>query len=108
MGVDWYACSHCGETYPDCGRCGTCANCEQTYCGGCYDEFVEKYGLLDESDERSRWYGEALPECDHCNGTIVSDSELLAFVLRNLGIDREVFLEEYRVIKKEDDALSQQ
>lgn len=108
MGVDWYACPSCRETYPDCGHHGTCIGCEQTYCGGCFDDFAEKYGLIDDSHDRYSWYGQALVECDHCNGTIVSDSELLTFVLGNLGIDREALLEEYRVIKKEDDALSQQ
>lgn len=24
MGVDWYTCANCRETYPDCGYCWTC------------------------------------------------------------------------------------
>lgn len=108
MGVDWYACPSCEETYPDCGHHGTCISCEQTYCGGCFDEFAEKYGLIDEDHERYSWYGEVLRECDHCNGTIVSDSDLLAFALSKLDQEKEDLLAEYRASTKGDDALSQQ
>ncbi|TPG88133.1 hypothetical protein EEL32_10235 [Brevibacillus laterosporus] len=106
MGVDWRVCPHCGDTYSDCGRYGTCSNCESSYCGSCFGDFVQVYGLIDESHERFKLFGESLPECDHCNGKIISDDEILAFALSKLGIDRDTLIEEYRANKKGDDALS--
>lgn len=86
MGVDWYTCNHCNDTYSDAGHYGSCSKCEDRYCGSCYDEFVEKYGLIDEDHEQYSYYGESLPECDYCNGTEVDDSELLDFALEMLGM----------------------
>ncbi|OPH61883.1 hypothetical protein BC351_01175 [Paenibacillus ferrarius] len=95
MGVDWYTCNHCEGTFSDAGHYGQCSNCEDSYCGDCYDEFIEKYGTIDKTHERYSMYGSSLIECDHCNGTEVSESELLTHALMKLNISRDELKEEY-------------
>ena len=67
MGVDWYPCCICDETFPDCGSYTHCINCEDMICGRCYEEQKEKYGIIGKDHEKIDYYGEdALNKCDSC------------------------------------------
>lgn len=66
MGVDWYSCVICGETFPDCGTYYNCA-CGCKICSHCYGDQLEKYGTVDENSEDADNFGdEALKKCDDC------------------------------------------
>ncbi len=90
MGVDWYSCSDCGETFPDCGGYTSCI-CGEMFHEGCADDLREEFGTVDE-DMGDGWddYGEnALRACPSCSKTIVRDSELLEYISEHLSIDLE-------------------
>ncbi|MGG2091355.1 hypothetical protein AB1283_01135 [Bacillus sp. S13(2024)] len=73
MGIDYCHCDSCGENFPDVvhhGHCGKCGNC---YCGSCYDDEVETYGL-DEHEEELR-------ECCECCESATKEKELELTVL---------------------------
>ncbi|EPD81334.1 MULTISPECIES: hypothetical protein [unclassified Paenibacillus] len=95
MGVDWYTCKNCDNTFHDAGNYGCCSKCEEMYCGKCYDAFIKKYGEIDEDNEEYAIYGESLPECDWCNGKKVEDSDLLNFALEKLCMKRSKLKKEY-------------
>lgn len=99
LGVDYYSCKNCEETFPDCGHYGHCSKCETMFCGNCYDKFVKTYGEIDKSHARYSWYGVSLPECDHCNGKKVNDSDLLKFALGKLKVTKTALKKEYVKIK---------
>ena len=40
MGVDYYICQHCNETFPDCGPHGNCGKAH-FLCGSCMDKLPE-------------------------------------------------------------------
>ena len=83
MGVDYFSCVRCGETFPDCGDYVSC------YCWGvwCSDEYAEKDGFMrpnedaDDSNEES--------SCKFCREEDVADDALLKHCLKMLDISRE-------------------
>ena len=88
MGVDYYNCSICGVIFNDCGSFGYCDNCENMLCDDCHEAQVEKYGEVGEKGENR--YGEgAAAKCDLCSGAIISDSDIIAFLLGKAGTTRE-------------------
>jgi hypothetical protein len=74
MGVDFYACQNCGETYPDCGDYFTCSTCESSFCsdecGGCQ---------VADDDTTS---------CVLCRVEVILDSDLLDFLLKGHNLTR--------------------
>lgn len=81
MGVDWYACAGCNETYPDCSYYFTCSDCERGYCSdGCGGREVTK-----EADQK---YKEET-SCIFCRGDVVDDAEMVAFLLGRLDMTRD-------------------
>lgn len=75
MGVDYDICDVCGDTYPDCGRYGSCEGCGKTWCGVC-DRKIETF-----------WYGDD-GYCDLCLNTKVPEptrDEVYDYALELLG-----------------------
>jgi len=90
MGVDFYACGICGDTFPDCGEYGTCAKCEENICSSCHDEQLGKYGSVDEdSDEAMDFGDDALCECDLCSDKVVHDSDILNYLLKYTSLTKD-------------------
>lgn len=94
MGVDWYSCSECGETFPDCGEYCVCEECGTWWCS---EKCAEKGGAEVDDDSESYTY---IVSCKFCREEDAPDSELLAFVLSRLDIDRRSFVYEYYESKK--------
>ncbi len=91
MGVDWYPCSDCGETFPDCGSYVSCGSCGSMFHDQCADDLREEFGTVSE-DMGSGWndYGEdALRSCAECSNTIVHDDVLLEHIANKYEIDLE-------------------
>lgn len=57
MGVDWYGCEVCGDTFSDAGDYGWCAKCGSRMCQYCTDKMIAEYGAVNE-DENEEYYDE--------------------------------------------------
>ncbi|MGG2024178.1 hypothetical protein AB1282_00515 [Gottfriedia sp. S16(2024)] len=93
MGVDFYACNNCGDTFPD---CGDFTGCE---CGTrwCCDECAETEGYRHEEDgytpPGSEWEQET--SCNFCRNEDFEDYDLLTFAIGKLGLSREDLIKLY-------------
>jgi hypothetical protein len=88
MGVDFYSCHRCGDTFPDCG------NYEECECGIRWDSDYcasEEGFITSELDED----GNRETSCDFCRGESAEDAELLQYALEKLGLSRNDLEEEY-------------
>lgn len=96
MGIDFYACKNCGETFPD---CGDYENCE---CGvnWCSRECADADGLKEEPQGfKPKWSSyEQETSCKFCREEDFSDEELLSYCLKELKLSRDELIEEYKKI----------
>lgn len=97
MGVDFYACNNCGDTFPDCGDYTSC-ECGHNWCS---DECAEAEGWRQEEEEftpeGSRWSQET--SCSYCRKEDFGDLALLDFCLELLGKTREEIILQYKNIR---------
>jgi len=91
MGVDWYPCESCGETFPDAGYFVSC-ECGYRWCS---DECAESDGVRPEEDgftpKGSEWEQET--SCKFCRGEDFEDYEILLEAFNLLGKSREEIIE---------------
>jgi DNA-directed RNA polymerase subunit RPC12/RpoP len=83
MGVDWYPCANCGDTFPDCGHYWSCETCGHMICSRCEKEIIKRDEETEDEDV-----------CPFCNDEIATDYELLCYALRKLGMTREELVAE--------------
>ncbi len=70
MGVDWYTCASCHETFNDCGNFFGC-DCGEMYCSPkCGDR---------EGD------GDGNTTCEVCRGEVVTDEQLIEYLVKISG-----------------------
>jgi hypothetical protein len=86
MGVDFYACQNCGDTYPDCGYYFTCTGCESNFCS---DKCGKKISLDEESE-----YAKTLTSCVFCRYEEVTDRQVLLFLCKKYNIVEEDAIKE--------------
>lgn len=79
MGVDWYPCNACRETFPDCGEYWRCGNCGTMWCS---EDCSNKHGYKQVDNEE-------LDSCHFCRGEDASDRTLLEFALEILKVSRK-------------------
>lgn len=72
MGVDYYACSKCGETFGDCGVYYNCITCGLRYCEHCD-------GHLEEDEDSETIL------CKYCNPKNVNDDDMLKYFIEKSG-----------------------
>jgi hypothetical protein len=88
MGVDWYSCNYCGDTFSDAGYFKSC-ECGNKWCS---DECAEADGRIYSEDEESYELS-----CNYCRGEDFSDYELLQYLMARLGIStREEVVKAYK------------
>lgn len=96
MGVDYYSCNFCGETFPDCGHY---VNCECGY-NWCSEECAEADGYIykewEEDGEEKESYS-----CNFCREEDFESSELLQFALEKLNLTREDLVDEFKKSKQD-------
>lgn len=68
MGVDWFSCSACGDTFPDCGyyiQCEACGYMFGPCCGSslCHKEIEEQGEIFD---------SETIEDCPGCAGQLTT------------------------------------
>ena len=94
MGVDYYACESCGDTFPDCGDFVSC-ECGKRWCS---DECAEADGHQEEEDgftpEGSKWSQET--SCNFCRKEEFEDYDLLELAQELLGKSRHDLIELYK------------
>ena len=110
MGVDFYTCNRCGETFPDCGPYVSCEGCGTVWCcdecaeeDGFVAEYCKKYdvyGYEDMNNEREirgcdySYCSDSCPEyvgesCKYCRNEDYDDLTLLNKALELLKMSRE-------------------
>lgn len=107
MGVDYYSCNYCGETFPDCGDYTYC-ECGNSWCSDeCATEegYVKEYCKLgydvednEEEDCCHECYGCSFhveTSCNYCRNEDYSNETLLDYALDLLGISRSNLIERY-------------
>lgn len=95
MGVDFFTCDNCGETFNDCGDYAHCETCGQYLCPDC----MRKYGvghsmIMPNKDSEDDGYD----PCPFCTKQIVNDKSLLEFALKELKTTREDLAKKYKEI----------
>lgn len=97
MGVDYYVCNCCEDTFPDVGRFVSC-NCGYRWCSA---DCAEEEGYRQEEDgfipEGSKWTQDT--SCNYCRKENHDDSALLHFALKLLGKTRENLILEFNKSK---------
>src|ERR1700712_889579 len=92
MGVSFYPCASCNQTFTTSGDFHSCDSCGLMFCVNCFDD--EGFKWLDEDTKQ---YEEAkLKACPICSQRIVTDSDLLKFVLKKLDMTRAKAEAEFR------------
>jgi len=91
MGVDFYSCKECGETFPDCGEYFTCKGCYKHFCDGkCAGAKPLTAEFKDSCECGDFDAGECSCElCSYCLGEKVTDADLLKYALKSLKLTRD-------------------
>lgn len=98
MGVDWYPCAVCNETFPDCGPHGNCEICGSMFCRQCDPGRIHEEDYVDDDGNTdSKALDQArLDACPLCSKQVVTDESLVSFLLDKLGWSRKKAEKEYR------------
>jgi hypothetical protein len=94
MGVDFYSCSNCRETFPDCGYYFTCSQCEHMFCSN--DCGGREYVKDENGEHKTSRYGEELTSCILCRKEDATSDQLLHFLLAKFGLTRDQAMEMYK------------
>lgn len=101
MGVEWYTCKSCEDTYCDAGLYGTCAGCEEHYCNSCHKSNKNKYGTVEDGSKEADYFGSnASKQCEFCSGDVIEDSTLLNFALELLEVSYDELVHRYKGVQK--------
>ena len=116
MGVDYYSCKNCGETFPDCGDFTYCS-CGKRWCDDncakeddyCQEECILGYevddGCPQDEDECDK---DNCKDCEHyihrgckyCREEDFDDNTLLEYSLQLLNKTRYELIQDYKNTKK--------
>ena len=116
MGVEYYTCNYCGETFSDCGRYVSCESCGTKWCDEeCAEAdgyIAEHCGLHPDLDtyDLMRQYrkehcnfdscadcGYFVPDsCKYCREEDFDDDVLLEYALHLLNMSREEIISRYK------------
>lgn len=93
MGVDFYTCANCGDTFPDCSYYFSCYICYHHFCSNeCGDRKVEE----NPRDPDGSLGYEEITTCKLCRKEDATDHQLLNFLLGHFKLTREQAMELYR------------
>lgn len=102
MGVDYFNCPICNSIFNDCGPFGWCSQCERRLCGDCHAKQIERYGQVQENSYAANDYGDdAVLQCDCCSGKIISDSDIIDYLLEDSGTSKEDVIDAIKKQRKE-------
>jgi len=78
MGVDFYTCPVCEDTFPDCGEYYECEYCNTRFCS----DKCANLKIIDPENEDDK-------NCQLCRKEYATDSELLRFMLKRSNLTRK-------------------
>lgn len=91
MGVDFYVCKRCGDTFPDYGRYESCESCGNKWCS---QQCAQEDGLREELyEDEDDCYEQT---CSYCRAEKADDHTLFLFLLTHFCVTREEVLEEWK------------
>ena len=90
MGIDYYVCDVCGETFPDCGEYYTC-ECGRLYCS---EECATSDEVEDYPDDVDGDYN--FESCKYCRGEAFTDIDILNYMLKKHKTNREKIIKEMK------------
>lgn len=91
MGVDFYTCDDCHDTFPDCGSYFGCDYCNNMLCDECARKHKAGfYADFEDGDDGSDGH------CPFCEGEVVSDDDLLSFAMLRMGVTYEELVVLYK------------
>lgn len=115
MGVDYYSCHNCEETFPDCGYYVTCQSCFTHWCSeecaaeeGYVEEHCSKHNIFNRDDmehfRENNCEHDDCVECEHyepdsckyCRNEDYEDNELLDKALELLNMTREDLIQKMK------------
>jgi len=97
MSVSFRVCPNCKETYPDCiETLKVCGGCETSFCG-CCDAVVEN--VWEEGTPETHDPSDG--SCPICRMDVISDTDLLRFIISVVGPTRSEWEDMYRETKKQ-------
>ena len=95
MGIDYYACSACGEGFPDVMDYARCEVCNSMLCERCMNQYGVSHGMA--NAEMVNEDGEDEYDlCPFCSDEIITDEVLLAYALRLLKMSKGKLEKKYR------------
>lgn len=95
MGVDFWACRNCGETFPDCGYYTGCSCGEVWCCESC----AKADGFAEEIDEETDEVIDDSGTCNFCREEDFKDCELLNHALDLLKMERNDLIYSFKQCK---------
>lgn len=98
MGVDFYSCANCGDTFCDAGYYFSCENCYEHFCsnecgGRQTAEEPENY------EDNPGW--EDQTTCILCRKEAVTDANMVQFLLKKAGLTYDEAVAMYRLQSEE-------
>lgn len=84
MGIDYYICDVCGETFNDCGYYISC-DCGRHWCN---DKCAKKDKYRKDKNDNS--------SCNFCRKQDFEDSDLLKYTLKLLNTNRKEIIKSYK------------
>lgn len=97
MGVDFYVCKRCDDTFPDCGYYISCG-CGKKWCSEqCAEE--DGYVCEDDYEYEGDWY-EGDRNCSYCRLETADDHTLFLFLRTKLNLTREEVLDQWKASVK--------
>lgn len=91
MGVDFSSCDKCGVTFCECGPHSRCETCDQKLCERCSHSLCLWGNMKDKPTDEENYN-----QCPFCSGKIVSDRDLLSYLIQKSGKIREEIENEFR------------
>lgn len=93
MGVDWFPCDNCDETFPDAGPYALCEDCSGKLCCKC----MKKLSIRDTMVAKIENYDpDEYSQCPFCSREIITNADLLTYALNRLGKTRKELEQELR------------
>lgn len=104
MGVDFYACGDCGETFPDCGSYYSCEQCYRHYCSTECAALtpITPFVSTEDEDAEDHYYNENELQCGICSKATPDYYLIYKSLLKHFKITKEDALQIWRDDKDEE------